>query len=248
MRSATVRTGNPTAARERLHAHFEARVEDALVLGGERTVEVIGEPGPLARAGCDPCWVRHDDVLLGCGFENLDRPRDVGGGGVGVDALPVVQVDERERRRHEEREPHEPLTLRRRRVDSARRDGVGEPTTRRFVSSRPHLATGVGRELVSQQSHVLRERGPQLLQVRTAARDVAVGKGAGRSHGRFARRRLEERVLRREVAVDRRDRRTAAPGHVGHRDLGQLALGDQVEHRVEDPLPGHAASAPCGSS
>ena len=52
--SVTVRTGNPTALAYASMPTSKLAREDALVLGGERTVEVVGEPGPFARARCDP--------------------------------------------------------------------------------------------------------------------------------------------------------------------------------------------------
>ena len=69
--------------------------------------------------------------------------------------------------------------------------------------------------------------------------DGVAGRDAGRLARRFVGRRVEERVLRREVAVDRRDGDAAAPRHLGHRDVARAGLGDEFEDGGQDPLPRH---------
>ena len=67
------------------------------------------------RAQANPLSV-HDIVMLlsvrsRSPLQHLDRPLDVVDGFVGVESLPVVQVEERERGRQEQREAHEPCAF-----------------------------------------------------------------------------------------------------------------------------------------
>ena len=107
-----------------------------------------------------------------------------------------------------------------------------------------HRAPGGRRRLAPDERERPLERAPQRAEVGGPVGQLARCRVVAEARcptGGFVGGRVEQRVLRREVAVDRRDRDPAAPGDFGHRDVARRIVGAELEDGRQDALPGHLA-------